>query len=182
VTILPAPEVNAGASETLVEPGTEVQLSAEPQTKGVFYSWSPPEAVSDPNSSSPTAVVTEDTWFYVTASYDQGECSAIDSVLVQVRRDNECEEFNIFLPSAFTPNGDGQNDVYRVKSVIPLESMTLMIFNRWGEKVFETNDQGISWDGTYNGKPAAADAYGYYFEGICNGTTFKKQGNITIVR
>jgi len=181
ISVTDAPEVDALASETLVDPGTEVQLSVNPEGENISYSWEPAEAVSDPNSPTTTAIVTEDIWFYVTATNRQ-ECSAVDSVLVQVRQSDECRENNIFLPSGFSPNGDGKNDEYLVRSSIPLESMTIMIFNRWGEKVFETSNQETGWDGNYNGKPAAADTYGYYFEGICNGNSITRQGNITIIR
>jgi gliding motility-associated-like protein len=181
ITVLPAPEVDAQASETLVDPGTEIQLSVSPLSQEYAYTWSPADAVSDPESPTPTAVVEEDTWFFVTAS-DEGECSATDSVLVRVKREQGCEENNIFLPSAFSPNGDGVNDIYKVRSSTPLESMTLVIFNRWGEKVFESKAQEDGWDGRYKGKAAAADTYGYYFEGVCDGITIKRQGNLTIIR
>lgn len=175
------PDIIATAEPVEVDAGDVVQLGVTPVGSSEIVSWSPAELLSDPGSQFPTATVTETTWFYVSV-FTENQCEAKDSVLVVVRQPEGCEENNIFLPNAFTPNGDGQNDEFRVRSVVPLERMLLVIYNRWGEKVFETRDQTFYWDGTHNGKPAAADAYGYYFEGDCAGTTIKKQGNITIIR
>ncbi len=86
------------------------------------------------------------------------------------------------VPSGFSPNGDGYNDVVRVLGY-GIETMTFKIFNRWGEKVFETTDRFTGWDGTYKGEAQEMDAYGYtldvtFFD---NTRTFKK-GNITLLR
>ena len=93
-----------------------------------------------------------------------------------------CEMPNVFLPNAFTPNGDGQNDVLMVRSEI-IESMRLIIYNRWGEEMFVSEDQQIGWDGTFKGSRLPPDVYGFYLTVICiGGDTFQQKGNITILR
>ena len=66
---------------------------------------------------------------------------------------------NLLLPSGFTPNGDGINDVFKVKYPFPAKDFHFVMYDRWGEKVFETNDINKGWDGNYKGQPAIQNAY-----------------------
>lgn len=86
------------------------------------------------------------------------------------------------LPSAFTPNGDGMNDVLYVRG-FGIAKMTLRIFNRQGLKVFESVSQNIGWDGTYKGKPQPMDAYAYTLDiEYFTGEKLRKQGDVTLIR
>lgn len=86
------------------------------------------------------------------------------------------------VPSGFSPNGDGRNDILRVRG-FGIEKLNLKIFNRWGEMVFETNSENQGWDGTYKGVPQEMDAYGYILVvDFFDGTSDKKQGNVTLLR
>ena len=183
LTVEDFPVINAITDSSLVYVGSGVQLNVQPALSSNSYSWEPSNAVSNPNIANPTAIVLEDTWFVVTVSTRNG-CSTIDSVLVEVQEfpDIACSEENVFLPNAFTPNADQENDVYFVKSKQPLESMHLMIYNRWGEKVFETTDQTIGWDGTFKGKQVPVESYAYHFEGHCGDVHIVRQGNISVIR
>lgn len=86
------------------------------------------------------------------------------------------------VPTGFSPNGDGTNDIVRVLGY-GIETMTFKIYNRWGELVFETNDQYQGWDGTYKGEPQEMDAYGYLLDvTFFDGSKKFKKGNITLLR
>lgn len=86
------------------------------------------------------------------------------------------------VPSGFSPNGDGNNDVFRVRGY-GIEKMNLSVYNRWGELIFESTNQDIGWDGTYKGKPQEMDAYAYVLSvGFVDGTSVKKSGNVTLIR
>lgn len=86
------------------------------------------------------------------------------------------------IPNAFSPNGDGKNDVLYVRGY-GIETMNLRIYNRWGEKVFESNDVDYGWDGTAGGKPQEIEAYAFVLNvTFTDGTTFNKKGNITLLR
>jgi gliding motility-associated-like protein len=88
----------------------------------------------------------------------------------------------IDLPSAFSPNGDGSNDILFVRGGA-VETVLLKIFNRWGELVFETNSMEKGWDGTYKGKPQEMDAYAYVlYATFIDGTNAQKKGNVTLLR
>jgi gliding motility-associated-like protein len=179
LTVNPRPAVNATADTTLVSPGTTVTLNAQAQGQ-LQYAWSPPQTVSNPSGQTTTATVFENTVFFVTVT-DENGCTSTDSVLVRVIEE-DCKEENVFIPSAFTPNGDGKNDKVFVRSTIPLTNMRFIIYNRWGEKVFETNDQTVGWDGRFRDKDAHAGVFGYYLEGRCGETIIERKGNITLIR
>jgi gliding motility-associated-like protein len=86
------------------------------------------------------------------------------------------------LPTAFSPNGDRENDVLYVRGAA-IKTMDLKRWNRWGQLVFETNDQKIGWDGTFNGEPQPMEAYGYVLNvSFIDGTAKLLKGNITLLR
>ncbi|MCB0794629.1 MAG: gliding motility-associated C-terminal domain-containing protein, partial [Flavobacteriales bacterium] len=133
----------------------------------------------DPTSASPQALVNESMWYAVTVS--DGICTRMDSVFVSVYELN-CEEPDIFVPNAFTPNGDGNNDVLFVRGRF-ITDLEFKIFDRWGEKVFETTDQAVGWDGTFRGEPAGAAVFVYHLRVVCeDGRSYFKKGNVTLIR
>ncbi len=86
------------------------------------------------------------------------------------------------IPKAFSPNGDGENDILYVRGA-GIETIDLKIFNRWGELVFESTDISIGWDGKYKGTETPVEAYGYVLNvTFVDGTTFYKKGNVTLLR
>lgn len=172
-----AADVNATVDQPIVVAGTQVQLNATPGA-GVTYSWTP-TTVSNPAIAAPTAVVQTSTWFVVTVS--DGICTKSDSVLVTVYELN-CDEPDIFVPNAFTPNGDGNNDVLFVRGRF-ITDLEFKVFDRWGEKVFETTDQAVGWDATYNGKAVDPAVFVYHLRVRCaDGQELFKKGNVTVIR
>ena len=82
----------------------------------------------------------------------------------------------------FTPNGDNFNDTWRIESNF-IDRFELVVYDRWGEQVFESLDQDIEWDGVYKNKELEPDVYGYYLNVVCiNGFEYSTQGNVTIVK
>jgi gliding motility-associated-like protein len=92
-------------------------------------------------------------------------------------------DFPIYMPTAFTPNNDGRNDVYRVPPGNNNRMIRLTIFNRWGQMLFSTTDKSKGWDGTKKGEPQATDVYVYYLEmqGI-TGRKFSQKGTFALIR
>ncbi|MFA5575048.1 MAG: gliding motility-associated C-terminal domain-containing protein [Brumimicrobium sp.] len=169
--------VIATVSDTIVPIGEEVTLTAEPS--GYSYSWSPPNLVDSPSSQETTSTVEETTVYTVLVS--DGICTKSASVLITAYP-YICDEPFIFIPNAFTPNGDGENDVLYLRSQI-VRTVILRIYDRWGEKVFETDNLHTGWDGTYRGKQLPPDVYDYYLEGMCiDEQDFIIKGNITLIR
>jgi gliding motility-associated-like protein len=89
---------------------------------------------------------------------------------------------HIYFPSGFTPNKDGLNDEFKVLTDYKFESFRLVVFNRWGEKVFESYDPLRAWDGTYGGKPINTGTYIWFCKFSHRGTISSLKGTITVIR
>ncbi|MBS1570329.1 MAG: gliding motility-associated C-terminal domain-containing protein, partial [Bacteroidetes bacterium] len=106
-------------------------------------------------------------------------CSAQDSILVSIK-DNKIVPPK--LPDAFSPNGDGVNDIFYVRGG-PFETIHLRIYNGWGEMIFETEDPEFGWDGTYNGKPEINGVYVYSVVATSvDGQDYDRSGKVTLIR
>lgn len=116
-----------------------------------------------------------------TAVANKGPCT--ENVEVHVDAFTEgCLGKDVFVPNTFTPNDDGVNDKLYARG-IKVDEIYFAIYNRWGEKVFETTDKNVGWDGWYNGKQAEAGVYGWYLSAKCyNGEETFRKGNVTLVR
>ncbi len=172
------PLVVSAQPDTLIGPG-EVQLSAT-EDPGYTYFWTPDPALSATNIPDPQALISETSEFVLTIRNNDG-CSnkAVVRIVVLLP---ECEEPYIFIPNAFTPNEDGVNDRLGVRG-LGIQDLYFAIFDRWGERVFETRDPEATWDGSFKGEKLPPDVYGFYVELTCwNGESFRKKGNITLLR
>jgi len=86
------------------------------------------------------------------------------------------------LPTAFTPNGDGENDTYIIRGG-PFVGADFKIYNSWGELIFQTTDPLVGWDGNYNGQPAQLGVYSWYFEvEMPGGRIIRESGDVTLMR
>jgi gliding motility-associated-like protein len=177
------PIVNLGADLVLAT-GTRFPLNST-VTNGPIstWLWSPAADLSCANCPLPVALVRNDVTYTVTVTTPYG-CSDTDSLTIKAF----CREAQVFLPNAFSPDGDGVNDVFMVQSSGITTVKTFRIFNRWGTLVFEKNqvtpnDQRFGWDGRVNGVAAAPDVYVYTVEVLCeNGTPYTYKGNVTILK
>jgi gliding motility-associated-like protein len=96
--------------------------------------------------------------------------------------DPDCNADGVFIPNAFSPNGDGENDVLQVYSNF-ITGMELRIFNRWGEEVFKSFSQGDSWDGTFNGELLPPGVYGYFLMVECPpDKEYVTKGSVVLLR
>ncbi len=108
--------------------------------------WNPSGSLSCADCASPVASPSNTTLYQIQVTNDAG-CTASDTLTVYVVPD-----YTIYVPNAFTPNGDGNNDLFEIYGKVKsLEFLHVQIFNRWGEKVFESYDHSFSWDGTFKG-------------------------------
>jgi gliding motility-associated-like protein len=153
-------------------------VTAVPHT--VSYAWEPNYFLSNTNSWTVVASPLEDTLYYVTVA-DQFGCYLEDSIYIYVE-EVLCDEVHVFIPSAFTPNGDNQNDQLRVYSRMTSD-ISLFVYNRWGEVVFETTDITKGWDGTYRGEALPPGVFVYHLKAVCwDGSTYEKKGNVTLLK
>lgn len=146
------------------------------------FSWSPTDGVSDPTDPEPT-IAPDSTTTYTLTFIDSIGCVAKDTLRIKVvdPATIDCEQISI--PSAFTPNGDNLNDLFFVSNaqIIP-EFLTLEVFDRWGNRVFYSEDAYEGWDGTFNGRPVDPAVFMYQLRFICREETFTKSGTVTLIK
>ena len=124
---------------------------------------------------SQTILASSNHTYWVAANLE--DCVAYDTIFI-----DEFPPCVLAVPTAFSPNADGANDVLFVRGQ-NFDEFELLIFNRWGELVFTTNSSNVGWDGTFKGQPQAVDAYNYILKGKCvDGTITTSKGTITLLR
>ena len=176
VGVVPSPTVVVSSNVTITQ-GQSTTLSA---TGGGNYTWSNGETTAS-ISVAPAATTT----FCVVA--DNGSCSDTACVIVVVEP-IDCSFGTVgelFIPNAFSPNGDGENE--RLKLLYGnyscIDTYKFAVYNRWGEKVFESEIPGEEWDGTYNGKLENTAVFAWYMTAVLvNGDKIERKGNISLVR
>lgn len=169
--------VQASASEYLVAEGSNVTLIGAPD--GYAYSWTPTDGLTNPNAQSTNAFIEESTLF--TLSVTDGICTKSDTTFVKTFT-FICGEPFIFIPNAFSPNGDQENDVLFVRGAL-IKEMVFRVYDRVGELVFESFDRSNGWDGTFRGKLLDPDTYDYYLRVTCvDDVESIITGNVTLVR
>lgn len=159
---------------TIIYPGESYQIS--PQTNCSYFSWFPPQGLDNPNISNPVATPQTNTYYIVHGTTEWG-CRTADSINVYVSYESLLSVPNAFIPASVI-NGKffiikrGQADLNYFR-----------IFDRWGNKVFDTKNIDEGWDGKYNGTAQPFGVYVYEIEAVTSaGTTFRKHGNVTLIR
>lgn len=162
----PTPLVFLGNDTTLIWDET---INLDAGNYGSTYIWSTGDSIQIVTVAGSEQIV----WVYVS----NNGCVGNDTIIL-----SEFPRCIITVPNAFSPNGDGQNDILFVRGSGFID-FELLIFNRIGEMVFKTNNESNGWDGTFKGKPQEVDAYMYILKGRCSdGQDIFNKGNITLLR
>ncbi len=160
--------------------GQSLQLHSEINGSFKNILWNNIETLNSYEIPNPIAKPVKNT-IYTATLIDLDGCGYMDKLEIFVKN-LKCDEPFIFVPNAFSPNGDGKNDILYVQSDI-VEEIYFAIYNRWGNLLFETNDIKKGWDGKFNEEKVEASVLVYYIKAKClNKETFIKKGNITIIR
>ncbi|MFN8289576.1 MAG: gliding motility-associated C-terminal domain-containing protein [Chitinophagaceae bacterium] len=176
VTILPDPPIKAGKSNDIDCSHRTSNLSA---AGGSNYLWSPAASLDDPSSINPVASPLVTTTYLVTGKGSNG-CTGKDSVTVLVSAGGSG---SYYVPSAFTPNGDGKNDCFGLKNWGGVTDVEFSIYNRWGERIFFTSNPSVCWDGTVGGVKQNPGIFVYMIKAKsrCDGAIFRK-GTVVLIR
>ena len=173
------PPLTITASADSIFLGQEVNLLAT-NASNYSYAWAAHFSLSNLSIYNPIAQPDSSTYYYLEVKNEFG-CTTLDSIQIVIRQPI-CGLPVVFIPNAFSPDGDGYNDELLVNGN-NITTMTLQVYNRWGQQVFVSNDQSIGWDGSYKGTDLPPDVYGYYLQCICaDGSTLRTKGNITLLR
>jgi gliding motility-associated-like protein len=171
-------------SDTLIFLGESVGINLSSSCASTF-DWTPPADVTNFFEAEP--IITPSTpgqqLYFLEMQDDITGCTARDSIEINVIDPSQLNCNEVFLPNAFTPNGDGLNDVYGISNpyAIP-ELITFEIFDRWGERVFATRDAFQTWDGAYRGQEVNSGVFLYKVRYLCQGEEIVLTGSITLMR
>ncbi|MFN8252521.1 MAG: PKD domain-containing protein [Ferruginibacter sp.] len=161
-------------NDTIAAAGQPVMLHA---SGGLSYTWSPANLLNDASSATPIAILNSTQIFTLKAFTPEG-CESYDDVVVKIYKGPD-----IYLPNAFTPNGDGRNDIFRGVPVGLQEFEYLKVFNRWGQLVFYTNDYRNGWDGMFLSQKQPGGVYVVMARGKDYlGNTIAKKGTVMLIR
>lgn len=175
VSINPSATVNAGPTQSIYSGGNAILQATV--SGGASYSWTPPAGLNDPNVLNPLANPSSTTLYTLTVTSSSG-CVSSDTVSVIVI------PYCIMVKNAFSPNGDGLNDKWSVYDDFGcLKNVVVHVYNRYGNKVFESRNYNNDWDGTYNGKPVPDGTYYAIIEfTLITGKTKTVRSDVTVIR
>lgn len=169
------PYVGFNSADTVIARGTSITLSPSTQSGIITYSWKPNYRITDTTIKTPVVNPLVSTPYILTIT-DTAGCISAAQFLVKV--------FNgFFMPNAFTPNGDGKNDIFRIPEVVYIDLVSFTVYNRWGQIVFNTTDKSKGWNGMVNGRDADAGTYVWHmtYLDLYNKKT-KASGTVILVR
>jgi len=166
------------SQDTTIIIGQSAEMYAIPDQIGIVPIWTPDTGLSCNNCFNPIASPLETTIYTFTVSDTMGCYSVSQNIIITVD-----EKYSVNLPSSFTPNNDGANDIVYVRGWGIQELLEFKIFNRWGESIFYTSDINQGWDGTYRGSVQNIDSYVYYVKvKMYSGQEIEKRGTITLLK
>ena len=172
VTVLQSPYANAGGDKTIME-GNSVMLNGTAKGDDVSYYWTPADRLDNANSLTPIASPIDNTTYtlHVVSNHNCGESDS--SVFVRVFK-------TVKIPNTFTPNNDGINDYWDIYQLNTYPESLLTVFDRYGQKVYQSTGYAKPWDGKYNNSPLPTGTY-YYIIDLKNNIP-KMAGWVVIVK
>jgi len=148
-------------------------------TGGVIYNWSPTTNLSDSTTAVTTVAPLATTTYHVQVT-NAGGCTGVDSITVFVYK-GEVEN-GYKLPTAFTPNNDGNNDCFSVRKWGTLSNLDFSVYDRWGVLLFHTKNPSDCWNGTYKGQSQPPGTYVYQIRAQALCGTVDRKGTVVLVR
>lgn len=171
VIVTPHPVANAGPDRVRIgyEP---VQLLGESNDPSFIVQWSPAVSLQNPQSLHPFASPAQDQDYVLTLFSPDGCGADSDTVKVSIFND-------LYIPNAFTPNGDGKNDCWRIAGLTGFNNYRVRIYDRWSNLIYDVRDMSKGWDGTIKGVPLQNGTYSYFIQ--VEGRAPRK-GTVTLIR
>jgi gliding motility-associated-like protein len=173
--------INAGRDTTILM-NQPLQLNAKlSDGRFVNYIWTPDLGLSNTKIANPISVLDGNisTLRYTVSAIDSIGCSATDNLLVTIIKSGP----EIYVPTGFTPNADGRNDVFKPTVYGITQQYYFTVFNRWGQQIFFTTEIGKGWDGNWNGVAQPSGAYVFVAEGVSFlGKRITRTGTTVLIR
>ena len=171
INVHPKPMVDAGPDRNLVA-GNNIVLAGKAEGEGLVYSWAPDDHINGITTLTPEVSAVHDMEYTLAARSTYG-CTNNEKVLVKVVS-------GIYIPTAFTPNGDGKNDEWRIPFLDPASGASVRVFNRFGQLVYHAVGEVVSWDGKFHGSPQSSGVYIYLISFKASKLVLK--GTVTLTR
>ena len=172
--VVPPVQAFAG-NDTIITTGQSIQLHG---SGGDRYQWTPAEGLDNPDIADPIANGSRDIVYRLKAMVDPEGCVGYDSIAIRYIIGPD-----VYVPTAFTPNHDGQNDIFRPVPVGITQINYFRVYNRWGQLVYQTTAYMEGWDGTYKGQPAGAGAYVWMLQAKDDqNRVITRKGSVTLIR
>ncbi len=193
IIVLPKQIINFGAAPINATPNQSVVFSATVSTQVTNYFWDFGDVASSSNNfsnlSSPAhSFANKGTYTITLITSDIVGCSDTLARMNYITVSDGGggvigpNDGSIFIPSAFTPNGDNSNDIFYVRGA-NIDNLEMSIYNQWGERIFFSDDQALGWDGTYDGRVVQLSTYVYIVQiKLTDGTEETRKGHVTVLR
>lgn len=175
MTVNPNPELTL-MHDTTIGLGQSVKINSIITGNIASYDWTPANGLDNSSVASPIASPLSTTTYQLIVYSDKG-CTATGKVTIGIFR-------YLAMPNAFTPNGNGKNDVFRIPPSLSVKIRSFTVYNRWGERVFLTKDSSKGWDGTIGGKlqPTGTYVWQIEYEDVLTGKPITVGGTVILIR
>lgn len=169
------PIVKISPADTTIMIGAQVQLRASITGSLGSYQWTPASKLENASTLTPRTVsLTDNTNYELSVKTDKG-CPSSATATIKIGR-------SLIMPNAFTPNGDGINDLFKIPALVSLDLNEFSVFNRWGNRVFTTHDIQHGWDGTFKGKKLDSGVYVFLIKGTDDKGPIFFKGQVMLIR
>jgi gliding motility-associated-like protein len=173
--VYPLPVLRIIPADTLISIGSCVHFTTVITGTVARYTWNPLPQLQAPVSLQPTTIALNDqTEFSLLVETEKG-CKATAKAVVRIIK-------HLYMPNAFTPNGDGRNDHFRIPPGVKLKLELFSVYDRWGNRVFSTRAIEKGWNGTWKGMPLSTGNYVYVITGSDEKGMVLLKGNVLLVR
>ncbi|MEP6711908.1 MAG: gliding motility-associated C-terminal domain-containing protein [Ferruginibacter sp.] len=174
VTVLNKPTADAGPDRIIIA-GNSIQLQANATGTNIIYTWVNALNINDPYLLRPTVNPKVDAKYILRVASSNGCGSALDTMNVFVYK-------GLYIPNAFTPNGDNINDTWNIPALGAYPNFELSVFNRYGQLIFRSSGFNKPWDGKFKGMNVTAGAYIYYIDLKTGNGLGKLSGTVMLIR
>lgn len=168
------PNINLLPGDTIIKPGASVQLNAVSEDPLLSWQWMPGSGLNNTSLLNPVAAPQQTTRYYFNAKSKDG-CEIEKSLQIILA-------IPLYMPTAFTPNGDGQNDLFRIPQGAVFHLKEFSVYDRWGKIVFTTQKITTGWDGNYKGMKSPTGTYVYFITGEMDNKPIRVKGTVTLIR
>lgn len=169
------PTITVPEDTIVIKAGEQAQLKVAITGVPHVYQWSPQASLIFDQTLEPLTQPLETSIAFRLQATGTNGCTASSKIWVLVRS-------KLLLPNAFTPNGDGINDVFRIPLGVDLNLESLSVFDRWGNAVFFTRNATAGWDGTFHNKPVPTGMYVFLLQGKYEGAPVQLKGTVMLTR